>query len=388
MKAPIYLDNAATTPVLDAVTEAMLPYFGETFGNPSSAHSFGRAARAGMDSARRTIGAIFDIDPSYVIFTGGGTEGDNLAVLGGALAAQRQGGSFHVARADTEHKAVLGACEEVQRLGGEVSVLEVDDQGRVQAHSLEEILESRPALVSLMWVNNETGVTQDIEAISVACRDAGVAFHTDAVQAIGKVACTQSAPWAMLSLSGHKIGAPKGIGALLLRDPAAVVPLSYGGGQQRGLRSGTENVAAIVGLATAVEIAVTHTADHAKKFSCYRDELEMGIAKSIVDVQVNCSDASRAPHISNMSFAGTDSESLIMNLDLAGIACSSGSACETGSVKPSYVLKAQGFDDARAASALRFSFSHINVRSDIDRVLQDLPDIVSRVRKLNVALGR
>jgi cysteine desulfurase len=388
VKDPIYLDNAATTPVLDKVTESMLPYFGGMFGNPSSSHSFGRAARAGMDSARRTIGDIFGIDPSGVIFTGGGTEGDNLAVLGGALADQRSGGSFHVARADTEHKAVLGASKEVERAGGKVSVLEVDTNGIVDVGSLERIIASRPSVVSVMWVNNETGVVQDMANIAGLCSEAGVTFHTDAVQAIGKVPCAQSLPWTMLTISGHKIGAPKGIGVLLIKDPSAVVPLSYGGGQQQGMRSGTENVAAIVGLAAAIELAASKTDEHASEFSRLRDELEKGILDTIPDVAVNCFQAQRAPHISNISFAGTDSESLIMNLDMAGIACSSGSACESGAVKPSYVLNALGFDDARATSALRLSFSEINTRADIVRVLDELPGIVARVRKLNSALGR
>ncbi len=388
MNEPIYLDNAATTRVSEAVTEVMLPYFGTTFGNPSSAHGFGRAARAGMESARRTVADIFGIDPAGVVFTSGGTEGDNLAVLGGALAGQIEGKPLRVLRPDTEHKAVLAAGKEVVRLGGEVVTVETDGNGVVSADDLAEVLHHRPGLVSVMWVNNETGVTQDIVAIGECCKEFGVPFHTDAVQAIGKVPCTTRAEWTMLSMSGHKIGAPKGIGVLLLKDTSAVKPMTYGGGQQRGIRSGTENVASIVGLARAIEMAASEITAHQELMSGLRTRLETGITGSIEDVTINCIDAARAPHITNISFANTDSESMLMNLDLAGVACSSGSACESGAVEPSYVLKALGYDDERATSAIRFSFSHENTKVDVNHALDVLPDVVARVRKLRAALGR
>jgi len=386
----VYLDNAATTPVRPEVLEAMLPYLGkDAFGNPSSAHRFGRAARAGIEEAKRTIAEALGAEPGQVIFTSGGTEADNLAVIGAALAARDQGRPFRVAVSAIEHKAVLAAAHAVRHLGGEEIILPVHASGIVDEGALTDALGRGVAAVSVMWVNNEVGVVQPVARLAARCREAGVCFHSDAVQAFGKlpvsladVGCT------LLTISGHKIGAPKGIGALVVRDRHAVEAIIHGGGQQFGIRPGTENVPGIVGLAKAVELAADEQADLAPCVRSLRDELERRLLEVVPDAVINGWQAERAPHVCNVSIPGTDSEALLMHLDLAGIACSSGSACSTGAVEPSHVLTAMGVPRELGVAALRFSFGKDNTVEDVEAVVAALPKIVEKVRALSAVLHR
>jgi len=386
----VYLDNAATTPVRPEVLEVMLPYLGkDAFGNPSSAHRFGRAARAGIEEAKRTIAEALGAEPGQVIFTSGGTEADNLAVIGAALAARDQGRPFRVAVSAIEHKAVLAAAHAVRHLGGEEIILPVHASGIVDEGALTDALGRGVAAVSVMWVNNEVGVVQPVARLAARCREAGVCFHSDAVQAFGKlpvsladVGCT------LLTISGHKIGASKGIGALIVRDRHAVEAIIHGGGQQFGIRPGTENVPGIVGLAKAVELAADEQADLAPCVRSLRDELERRLLEVVPDAVINGWQAERAPHVCNVSIPGTDSEALLMHLDLAGIACSSGSACSTGAVEPSHVLTAMGVPRELGVAALRFSFGKDNTVEDVEAVVAALPKIVEKVRALSAVLHR
>jgi cysteine desulfurase len=385
----VYLDHAATTPVRPEVLEAMDPFLrGGVFGNPSSAHRFGREARAAIQEARGTIAQALGVEPGEVVFTSGGTEADNLAVLGAALAAREAGRPFRVAVSAIEHKAVLGAAHAVEALGGEVALLPVDANGRLDLAALEEALARGVAVVSVMWVNNEVGVIQDIEAIAERCRAAGTPLHTDAVQAVGKIRLALPAGCRLLSLSGHKIGAPKGIGALIVRDRGRLRPLIHGGGQQGGLRPGTENVAGIAALARAVELAVQEQEAFEAATSRLRDAFEERVRAALPESRVNGAGSPRAPHISNVSIPGTDSEAMLMHLDLAGIACSSGSACSTGSVEPSHVLIAMGVPWDQAVAALRFSFGSGNTMEDVAYVTSTLPRVAAKVRQLASVLGR
>ena len=386
----IYLDNAATTPVHPEVREAMLPFLGEeAFGNPSSAHRVGRQARAAVEEGRRKLAAAVGAEPGHVVFTGGGTEADNLAVLGCALASRAAGGPFRVAVSAIEHKAVLGAAKAVQALGGEMIVLPVDDRGQVDRSALDGALQRGVAVVSIMWVNNETGIIQDVADLARRCSAAGTCFHTDAVQALGKVPVEFSAlPGAILTFSAHKIGGPKGIGAVVLRDRKHIAPLTHGGGQQNGVRPGTENVPGIVGFGVAAEHAAGHREAAARTTAALRDAFERGVLEDVPDARVNGREAPRAPHVSNVSVPGTDSEAMLMHLDLAGICCSSGSACSTGSVDPSHVLTAMGVPEALAVASLRFSFDTRNTMDDVQGTLEKLPKVVAKVRSLAEVLRR
>ena len=387
---PVYLDHAATTPVRPEVLEAMLPYLGgTTFGNPSSAHRFGRAARAGLEQARREVAAAVGAEPQQVIFTSGGTEADNLAVIGGALAARHQGRPMLVAVSAIEHKAVLAAAHEVAHLGGEEVILPVSGDGQLELDALDAVLERSPAVVSVMWVNNETGVQQPIESVAERCHGAGVLLHCDAVQAFGKIPVRLAElPCTLLTISGHKIGAPKGIGALVVRDRKAIEALIHGGGQQFGIRPGTENVAGAVGFGRAATLAAEEQAATAARLAALRDELFARLREEVCDLVQHGATAPRAPHILNLGVPGTDSEALLMHLDLAGVAASGGSACSTGAMEPSHVLTAMGVPRALALGSVRLSLGHDTTQEDLDRVVEVFPSAVDKVRKLAVVLGR
>ena len=389
-KRSVYLDHAATTPVRPEVLDAMLPYLrDEAFGNPSSAHRYGRAARAGIEESKRSIALVLGVEPNQVVFTSGGTEADNLAVIGCGFAARDAGRPFRVAVCATEHKAVLAAAHAAQHLGGEEIILPVDARGVVETGAVDEALARGVAVVSVMWVNNEVGTMQPIAELAERCRAAGASFHSDAVQAFGKVPVQlRDLPLTFLTLSGHKIGAPKGIGALIVRDRRAVEALIHGGGQQFGIRPGTENVPGIIALGRAVTLAAAEQADFAKRTAGLRDELERQLLGLFPDLIVNGRDAPRAPHVLNVSFPGTDSEALLMHLDLAGVACSAGSACTTGSVEPSHVLTAMGVPRELGIAALRFSFGRTSAQEDVDAVVGALPKIVEKVRNLSAVLHR
>lgn len=389
MKTAVYLDHAATTPVRPEVREAMLPFLGEVFGNPSSAHRFGRAARGALEQARREVAEAVGAEPSQVIFTSGGTEADNLAIIGAALAARSRGQPMRVVTSAAEHKAVLAAAHAVVRLGGEEVILPVDRNGQVDRARLDAELARGPAVVSIMWVNNETGVRQPVEQIAGACAGAGVLLHSDAVQAFGKIPLSLAeTPCTLLTLSGHKIGAPKGIGALVVRDRRAVDAIVHGGGQQFGIRPGTENVAGAVGLGRAAALAAREVAALGPRLERLRQRLADGLRAGVPDLVVNGEDAPRAPHVLNLSVPGADSEALLMHLDLAGVAASGGSACSTGAVDPSHVLVAMGVPRPLALGAVRFSLGHETTEPDVDRVIALFPGVVAKVRQLAAVLGR
>jgi cysteine desulfurase len=390
MRPPVYLDYAATTPVRAEVLEAMLPYLtAESFGNPSSAHRFGRAARAGIEQARRQVAEAVGAEPNQVIFTSGGTEADNLGIVGAALAARERGAAMCAVVSAIEHKAVLAAAHAVCHLGGREVLLPVDAGGQLDLDALDAALADDPAVVSVMWVNNETGVIQPVSEIAGRCRDAGVIFHTDAVQALGKVpvsvtelSCT------LLTLSGHKIGAPKGIGALIVRDRKAIEAILHGGGQQFGIRPGTENVAGAVALGRAAQLAAAEQAGLAERLCALRNELATRLKTAVSGLVVNAEASPRAPHLLSIAIEGADSEALLMHLDLSGIAASSGSACSTGAVEPSHVLVAMGVPHDLALGAIRFSFGRESTQDDVERAVEVVPAVVAKVRTLAGVLGR
>jgi cysteine desulfurase len=387
---PVYLDHAATTPVRPEVREAMLPFLGgELFGNPSSGHRFGRAVRAAVERARGEVAAALGVRPDQVIFTSGGTEADNLAVVGASLHAGECGRPMFAAVAATEHKAILAAAHAVSHLGGREVLLPVQDDGLLRIDALEAALTERPSIVSVMWVNNETGVVQPIERLSSLCRAAGVPFHTDLVQAFGKVAVRLTdLPIDFATISAHKIGGPKGVGALVVRDRAKLAPLQHGGGQQHGIRPGTENVAGIIGLGRAAALAAEELAEEQHKCGRLRDLLAERLLSSVSDLRITGETAPRAPHILNVQACGADGESLLAQLDLAGVAASSGSACTTGSVEPSHVLTAMGIPRDHALSAVRLSLGRETTEADVLRAAEVFPQAVEKSRKLAAALGR
>ncbi len=387
---PVYLDHAATTPVRPEVLEAMLPYLtAQTFGNPSSAHRFGRAARAGLEQARREVARAVGAEPTQVVFTSGGTEADNLGIVGAAMAARERGGTLCAVVSAIEHKAILAAAHAVCRLGGREVVLPVDSAGLVDLDALDAALAERPAVVSIMWVNNEVGVVQPIGEIAGRCCQAGVAFHTDAVQALGKVPMDLTTlDCTLATVSGHKIGAPKGIGALVVRDRKAIAAIIHGGSQQYGLRPGTENVAGAVALGRAATLATAEREAEAVRLCALRDELAARLRAGVPDLVVNGEGSERAPHILSIAVPGADSEALLMHLDLAGVAASSGSACSTGAVEPSHVLVAMGLPRELALGAIRLSLGHDSSPDDVARVAEVMPAVVAKVRKLAGVLGR
>jgi cysteine desulfurase len=387
---PVYLDHAATTPVRPEVVEAMLPFLGaQAFGNPSSAHRFGRAARAGLEEAKRKVAAAVDAEPNQVVFTSGGTEADNLAVIGAALAARDAGRRMCAAVSAIEHKAILAAAHAVCHLGGEEVILPVTGDGVIELDALDRAIAERPAVVSVMWVNNEIGVLQPVAEIAARCQASGVAFHTDGVQAFGQVpVSTTRLGCTLMSISGHKIGAPKGIGALVVRARGVVDAIIHGGGQQYGIRPGTENVAGAVALGRASLIAAREVADEAARLGALRDQLAARLREAVTDLVIHGAAAPRAPHVLSLSVPGTDSEAMLMHLDLAGICASGGSACSTGAVEPSHVLTAMGVPRELALGVVRFSLGHETTIADIERVASAFPGIVAKVRQLSVVLGR
>ncbi|HSL71283.1 MAG TPA: cysteine desulfurase family protein [Longimicrobiales bacterium] len=382
----IYLDHAATTPVRPEVLEAMLPLLGGRFGNPSSVHQFGREARAALEHAREQVAGALGAARREIYFTSGGTEADNLAVLGRARAVARPGQQPIVAVSAIEHKAVLGAAKEASREGAELVVLAVDERGLLDLDALDQLLRAQSstpvAVLAAMWANNEVGTLQPVGEIADRCAAAGIAFHTDAVQAFGRVPVrVDTVGCATLAVSGHKIGAPKGIGALFVRSDTDLVALVHGGGQERAVRPGTENVAGAVALGAAAELAVRELAVISERMQRLRNRLEHALRAAFDDVVVNGDGAPRVPHILNVSIPGVDQELLLVSLDLEGIAVSSGSACQSGTVDPSHVLMAMGRVRPGDAS-LRFSLGATTTEQEIDLVIHRLPQVVTRLRQL------
>jgi cysteine desulfurase len=395
MASRVYLDHAATTPVRAEARAAMLPFLGEdAFGNPSSSHTPGRAARAAVEHARTQVARALGAEPAQVYFTSGGTEADNLAVLGAALARRNDRHSLaaaHLVSSPTEHKAVLAAVHEAEAQGARATLLPVDRNGVVDLAALDDALAEhhQPTLVSLMWANNEVGTIQPVAEIATRCAAAGVPFHTDAVQAFGKVAIDlKTFPWTAVTVSAHKIGGPKGVGALVVKDAALFHGLIHGGSQQSGLRPGTENVPGIVGFGEAAELAAQEQSAKATAWAVMRNALQRAILERVSDAVVHGAGATRGPNILSVSAPGTDSEAMLMHLDLAGVAASSGSACLTGAVEPSHVLTAMGVPRELAVAAVRFSFGSLSAPEQVPRVADDYARVVTKVRQLRQVLSR
>ncbi|WP_026370104.1 cysteine desulfurase NifS [Kallotenue papyrolyticum] len=379
----IYLDHAATTPTDPAVVEAMLPYFTTQFGNPSSIYRLGRAALQALDDARATTAEILHCSPKEIVFLGGGSEADNLAIKGAALAAQRAGKGNHVITSAIEHHAVLHACEYLTAFGFEVTILPVDRDGLVAPDDLRAAIRPETVLVSIMYANNEIGTIQPIAELGAICRERGVLFHSDAVQAAGALPLDVTALNVdLLSLTAHKFYGPKGVGALYVRRGVPLLAQINGGGQERRRRAGTENVPGIVGFATALRLAEERREAYVAHCLALRERLIDGIISRIPDVRLNGHRTQRLPNNVNVSFAATDGESILLLLDQAGIAASSGSACSSGSLEPSHVLKAIGLDDELAHGSVRLTVGKDTTTADIDVVLDHLPAMIERLRSV------
>lgn len=383
MRRPIYLDHAATTPVRAEVRAAMEPFFDARFGNPSSVHRWGREARAALDDARERVAKALGANADEICFTSGGTEADNLAVLG-VWHARKAEGRRAIASTPIEHKAVLAAVHEAASQGAEERLIPVGATGTVDTDAFERLVTDDVAVCSVMWVNNEIGTIQPVPRLAEVAHSRGVIFHSDAVQAFGKVAIDATAtPFDLLTISGHKIGAPKGIGAMYIRRGTPLHPLLHGGAQDRGRRPGTENVAFAVGLACAAELTVAEREEEVRRLATMRDRLESALLERVPDAVVHGQGAPRAPHILNISVPGTDSESLLMALDLSGVACSSGSACQSGSVDPSHVLAAMGVPRDLAISAVRMSLGSLTTDECVERVAELFPALIAKARRLS-----
>ncbi|MBR5545941.1 MAG: cysteine desulfurase NifS [Clostridia bacterium] len=376
----IYMDNAATTATRPEVLEAMLPYFTQHYGNPSSIHAFGRDARRALENARKQVAAALNCEPREVYFTAGGSESDNWAIR---CALQNKQGK-HIITSAIEHHAVLHTCEYMEKQGYEVTYLPVDEYGIVSVEDVKNAIRPDTALISIMAANNEIGTIQPIAEIGKIAREAGILFHTDAVQAIGTIPVDVK-EWNvdMLSLSGHKFHAPKGVGALYIRKGIRISNLIYGGAQERGLRAGTENLPGIVGLGKAIELAVAELPEYAERMTRLRDKLIDGILSGISDVQLNGHRTQRLPGNVNVSVRYVEGEALLMRLDLAGIAASSGSACTSGSLDPSHVLLAIGLPHEIAHGSLRLSLGSETTEEDVDYVIETLPNIVNTLRAMS-----
>lgn len=377
---PIYLDHSATTPIHPEVLAAMMSFFANHFGNPSSIHREGRFAREAVEGARVRVAALIGAAPAEIVFTGGGTEADNLAILGAAFAAK--GGRNHLIASAIEHHAVENACRHLAGRGFAVTFLPVDGGGRVNPDDVRKAVTEKTFLVSIMHANNEIGTIQPLGEIGAVTRERGILLHTDAVQSVGKIPVSVDALGVdLLSLAGHKIYGPKGVGALYVRKGTELVPITFGGRQEGNLRNGTENVPGVVGLGKACEIAARDLAAQTIHLQGLRDLLETKIREEIPDVRVN-GHPERLPHLLSVSFAGMSGEALVRELDLRGIAVSAGSACTAGSTRISHVLAALGMEEALAVGTLRFSMGRDNTRDEILRTASILKKLVNRQRVL------
>jgi cysteine desulfurase len=381
----IYLDHNATTPPSDAVVNRMAAVLREEFGNPSSVHHFGQRAKAVLDEARSAVAALISADPGDVVFTGGGTEGDNHAIRGAAEALE-QTGRKHLIASAIEHEAVLNTLKALVRRGWKITLLPVDQSGIVSVDALRSAITDDTALVSVMHANNEIGTVQPISELAAIARARRALFHTDAVQSAGKIPIDVKALGVdLLSLSAHKFYGPKGVGALWIRRGVRLQSPLTGGKQERSRRAGTENVAGIAGLGVAAREALVKMADEGVRLAALRDRLEDGILRSVTGTALNGVRSPRVPNTTNISFDRTEAESLLIALDLEGIAVSTGSACSSGTLEPSHVLKAMGFPAHRTQNSIRFSLGAANTEADIDRVIAVLPGIVAKLRSLTRA---
>ncbi len=374
-----YLDNNATTPVLPPVLEAMLPYYSEQFGNASSIHHHGQQTRAAVERAREAVAVLLGCRASEIVFTSGGTEADNLAIFGIARPGD------HVITSPVEHHAVLNASKRLEDLRCEVTYLPVDGSARIDPEDVRRALRGNTRLITIMMANNETGALQPVEEIGRIAAEADVYFHTDAVQAAGKVPVdVKTIGCDLLSISGHKIHAPQGVGALYVRKGTLLQPMLYGGRHERARRAGTENVAGIVALGKAAELAKSGLMNgEIERVRQLRDRIEQAVMSSVEAVGVNSGGAPRVPNTSSIYFDYIEGEALVIALDLKGVAVSTGAACSSGAIEPSHVLTAMGLSPDRARASLRFSVGKQNTSEDVDLLLSILPETVARLRELS-----
>jgi cysteine desulfurase len=384
----VYLDFNATTPVDPEVLDAMLPYFSTEFGNAASIHTPGQKARAAVETAREQVAALIGARPREIVFTSGGTESDNHAIFGIVSSSATSTTSLtslpHLITSAIEHEAVLNTCQALEKRGVQVTYLPVDSQGQIDLDELRRAIRPETVLITIMHVNNELGTVQPLEEIGRMAKEADVYFHSDAVQSAGKIPIDVSKLHLdLLSISGHKLYAPKGIGALYIRGGTRLHQLLYGGHHQRGFRPGTENVAGIVGLGKAAEIAHKSLADDAQRESALRDKLQQGLLDRVPQSRANAGAAPRTPNTANLVFPGVEGEALLIALDLKGLACSTGAACSSGAVEPSHVLTAIGLAPEDARASLRFSLGRHTTESDIAFALEVVPAAVAQLRELS-----
>jgi cysteine desulfurase len=380
----VYLDYNATTPVEPAVLDAMLPYFSAEFANAASIHTPGQRARAAVETAREQVAVLIGARPQEIVFTSGGTESDNHAIFGITSFNSNISASSHIITTAIEHEAVLNACQALEKQGVNVTYLPTNRQGQIDLEELRRAIRPKTRLITIMHANNELGTVQPLEEIGRIAAEADVYFHTDAVQSAGKIPIDVNALGLdLLSLSGHKLYAPKGIGALYVRGGTRLRQLLYGGHHQRGFRPGTENVAGIVGLGKAAEIARQSLVADAQRVAGLRDKLENGLLARVPDARVNARNAQRTPNTSNLLFPGIEGEALVIALDLKGLACSTGAACSSGAVEPSHVLTAIGLPPEDARASLRFSLGRHTTEQEIDFALSVIPAAVAQLRALS-----
>src|SRR5213596_495241 len=386
----IYLDNNATTPLDPAVIEEMLPFLTKCYGNPSSGYAFAAKARKAVDLARERLAALLGCEPSEIVFTSGGTESNNAVIHSalefaplGKFATGRIRRGRHVITSAVEHSAVLRPCQDLEKRGGAVTFLGVDQDGNLDLAKFEAAIRPETALVSTMWANNETGVLFPVEKIAEVCRRKGVLFHTDAVQAVGKIPMRlRDTAINLLSLSAHKFHGPKGVGALYVNRRTSFRPLIAGGSQENGRRGGTENVAGIVGLGKAAELACKYLAQENCNIRSIRDRFEKSVLETVSGASVNGTGAARIPNTSSLSFEGIESSSSLILLDRHSICCSAGSACRTGSQEASHVLRAMNPNGDGARRSLRFSFGRFNSEAEVDHAIELVPRVIGKLRQM------
>ena len=378
-----YMDYSATTYVKPEVLDAMMPFFTEKFGNPSSFYGISRETKMAIDNARAQVAKAINCDPNEVYFTGGGSEADNWAIKGIATAHMKKGN--HIITTKIEHHAVLHTCEFLEKFGFEVTYLNVNEEGFVDLKQLEEAITDKTILVSIMFANNEIGTIQPIKEIGALCREKKVLFHTDAVQAVGSVPVdVKEMNIDLLSLAGHKLYGPKGIGALYIRRGIRIDNLIHGGGQERGRRAGTENIPGVVGLGKAIELATENIEENRARLTVLRDKLIDGILERIPYARLNGPRGDkRLPGNSNISFEFIEGESILLSLDFEGICASSGSACTSGSLDPSHVLLAIGLPHEKAHGSLRTTLGAASTEEDVEKLLNELPPIIERLRNMS-----
>jgi len=377
----IYLDHNATTPVHPLVLDAMAPYLKRHFGNASSPYRIGRDAKVALENSRTAVAACIGADADEIVFTGGGTESDNLAVRGVAHALKAKGN--HIITSSIEHHAVLKTVHALERDGFDVTFVPVDSNGMIDPYDVKKSITPRTILISVMYVNNETGVIQPVKKIGAFARERDVVFHTDAVQAVGKIPVSVNEVNAdLMSVSAHKIYGPKGVGALYVRKGTPITPVLTGGHHEHNLRAGTESIAGIVGLAEALRLATDSLEEESKRLVSLRDSLEKEVEHKIKGVYVNGRNAPRVPNTTNISFVSIEAESILLHLDLKDICASSGSACATGSTEPSHVLMAMGIAPQEAQGAIRFSLGRDNTEEEMDLTVEALVEITEKLRKI------